>query len=279
MVVCNLNQILRLSPRDIRTSFVVPPWIKQIIEGIDKPLEKILACMSKNRRKKIRQLQEQPFCVEFSQDKQDFDQFYYRMYLPYVRERHEGQGLIIDDYDSALKTFMRGGIVLIKDDHEPIGGSLYRQDGDMFYVLYGGVLDGNYDIVKQGVPMRLDWAIIQWAHENGARRIDFGSTRALTSNGVFEYKRQLGARLYPQKYFYDLWSFYADQLPAALLEHLNSLGLITVVDQEYYRLLLLDPDDSSSLEKLTTELKDSASCGLSGVAIISDSGKLQIISQ
>jgi len=278
LVVCDLNKNLCWLPRGLSTSFIVPPWIRQVIEGIDQPPEKILASMSKNRRKKIRRLQEQPFCVEFSQDKQDFDQFYYRMYLPYVRERHEGQGLILVDYDSALKKFLRGGIILIREGHEPIGGLLYRQEGDTFYASYGGVLDGDYDIVKRGVQLRLDWAFIQWAHKQGARRIDFGSTRALTSDGVFEYKRQMGrSRVILQRFIYDLWSFYADRLPDELLEHLNSLGLITVVGDEYYRVLLLNPGESFRPGKFTREIKDAAACGLNGVAINSDSGKLQII--
>jgi hypothetical protein len=233
--------------------------------------------MNKSRRKRIRQVGKQPFSFEFTQDKQDFDQFYHRMYIPYVTARHDGQGLIIDDYDSTLKTFMRGGIILIKEGDEPVGGLLYKMDADTCYVMHGGVLDGDYDLIKRGVTITMDWAIIQCAHEYGIKRIDFGSTRALTSDGVFEYKRQMGSRVIPQKFIYDLWSFYADRLPDELLEHLNSLGLIAVEGDEYYRVLLLDPGESIRPGKFTREIKDAAACGLNGVAISSDSGTLQII--
>ena len=82
----------------------------------------------------------------------------------------------------------------------------------------------------------------------------------------------------PQKYIYDLWSFFADQLSAELWEHLDSLGMLTIVGNDYYRLLLLDPKGPAYSENLTRELRDAASCGLNGLAIKSDSGKLQIIS-
>ena len=155
LVVCELNEIVRWSPNGLTTSFVVPRWIKQVLEEIDRPMDNILASMEKAMRRNVRLFEKQGFSYLFTQSKEDFDLFYYRMYLPYIRLRHEGQGMSLDDYETVHKLFMEGGLILIKDGQDPVCGGVFSLDGDMCIGQVMGVLDGDFDLVKRRVNVAL----------------------------------------------------------------------------------------------------------------------------
>jgi hypothetical protein len=279
LVVCELNEIVRWSPNGLNTFFVVPLWIKQVLEEINRPMENILASMNQTMRRHVRQLETQGFTYLFTQGKEDFDFFYYRMYLPYITLRHGGQSMILHDYETVHNNFMKGGLVLIKDGQDPVCGMVCILAGEMCVALQMGVLDGEFDLVKRGINVALWWFMFHWARDQGAQRFDFGGSRAQTSNGVFNFKRQWGTRVYLNKNIHTLWSFYAQVLPDKLCKHLNALGIITIVDGKCYRVIMIGPKESSSTADFTRELKHAATRGLAGLVVISEKGKMQVISQ
>jgi len=129
------------------------------------------------------------------------------------------------------------------------------------------------------VNVALYWFVLHWAHDQGAQRFDFGTSRAQTSNGVFNFKRQWGTRVYLYKGLHTQWSFYAQTLPDKLRNHLNALEIITIVDGKCYELIMNGPIDQSSTADFTRELKRADKCGLAGLAVICDKGEMQVISQ
>ena len=133
---------------------------------------------------------------------------------------------------------MDGGLILIKDGHDPVCGGVFSLEGDMCVGQVMGVLDGDYNLVKRGVNVAVYWFVLHWAHDQGAQRFDFGTSRAQTSNGVFNFKRQWGTRVYLYKGLHTQWSFYAQTLPDKLRNHLNALEIITIVDGKCYELIM-----------------------------------------
>jgi len=142
-----------------------------------------------------------------------------------------------------------------------------------------GVLDANIDLVKRGSNIALWWYMLLWAREQGAKKFNLGSSRAVTKDGVFNFKRQWGSRVAIRKNIHTVWSFYAQKLPEKLREHLNTLGIITTLDGKCYELMLIDPEKSFSTANLTSELKHAAANGLAGLVIISEKGDMEVISQ
>ena len=279
LVVCELNEILRWSFTGLKTSFIVPIWIKQVLEEIDRPMEDILGFMHKDMRRNIRKVEKQGFSYRLTQEKEDFDFFYYKMYLPYIKLRHDGQGMSLDNYESAYDFIKKGKLILIMDSQDPVCGGIFRLDGDMCVGQIMGVLDADYDLVKRGVNVALYWSMLNWARAHGAKRINFGSSRAFTSDGVFNFKRQWGTRVYFHKDKHTQWSFYAQKLPENFQGYLNKLGFITRCDGKGYRVIINGLEESSSTADFTRELKQAAACGLSGLVVISENNKLQLISQ
>ena len=277
LVVCELNEIVRLSPIGQNTSFVMPLFIKQILEEIDRPMENILASMNQTMRRNIRKLEKQGFSYIYTHEKEVFDLFYYRMYLPYITSRHQGQGMIIDDYESTLNTFTNGGLLLIMDGQEPVSGMICQLKGEICVARIMGVLEGEFDFVRRGTNVALWWFMLLWARKQGAHQFDFGGSRAYTSDGVFNFKRQWGTRVIPYKGIYAHWSFYTQKLPENFQEYLNKLGLITSLDGKFYRVILDGPLEFSSTMDIPREISLADKCGLEGLAVLSVQGKLQII--
>ena len=278
LVVCELNEIARWSLSDVNTFFVVPLWIKQVLEEIDRPMEDILASINRTTRKNIRRLEKQDFSLVLTHKKEDFDLFYYRMYLPHITSRHKGRGMILDEYELLRKIFISGGLLLIKDGQNPVCGALHYMDGNTCVIRQGGVLDADFELVKRGVKIAQSWFMIQWAHNQGIQRIDFGSSRAQASDGVFQFKRHMGTRVVSHKYIYTQWGFYGQSLPENLRNHLNIQRMITVVDRKFHLVLLSDSNDSTSSVDIARELKFASACGLSGLVVINENGERRVIS-
>jgi len=278
LVVCELNQILKWSFDGLQTFFTVPRFIKQVFEGIDQPLDEILVSMNQTMRRNIRKLEKQGFTYSITHEETDFDHFYHHMYLPYITSRHEGQGMILDNYESTLNEFKKGELFLVMDGKDPVCGMICELDGDLCVAKEMGVLDADFDLVKRGVNVALWWYMLLWARDQGAKNFNFGSSRALISDGVFNFKRQWGTRVILHKGIHSQWSFYAQRFPENLPEYLNELGLITSLDGKCYRLILNGYNNTSRSIDFSHEATNAMKCGLEGLAIFTNKGTVQIIS-
>lgn len=278
LVVCELNQILDWSFNGLQIFFTVPLFIKQVFEGIDQPLDNILVPMNQTIRRNIRKLENQGFSYSITRDVDDFDFFYYRMYLPYITSRHEGQGMILDNYESTRNEFKKGELFQVMDGKDPVCGMICELHGELCVAKEMGVLDANFELVKSGVNVALWWFMLLWARDQGAKNFDFGSSRAVISNGVFNFKRQWGTRVILHKGIHSHWSFYAQQLPENLREHLNELGFITSLDGKCYKLILNGYNHAYSPIDISREAAYAAKCGLDGLAIYANKDSVRITS-
>jgi hypothetical protein len=277
LVICELNQIVRLSPQGFNVFFTTPQSIQQVIDDFDRPMEEIMAGFQPHTRQRIRQLEEKGFSFELTHSKADFDLFFHRMYLPYTRGRHMGHSMILYDYESINSLFSKGVLILVKKDGETIAGGLRFLIGDTCTAYIMGVLDGRQDLVKQGSNVALAWFGMHWAHEQGARRYSLGLSFPLTSNGPFNFKRQWGARVDRDTINPSNWSFIGKDLSSPLREHLDKLGLITEIGGKHYQVRLYDPAKTGSETNIADELRHISNCGLAGIAVISPHGGEQLL--
>lgn len=279
LVICELNRIIRLSAGSgIDISFTTPQLIQQVIDDFDRPLDQTMMSFQHPTRQRIRKLRMQGYSYEASHSDQEFDWFYHRMYIPYTKERHTGQSMVLCDYDFLKRLFNKGALILIKKDGEPVAGGIRYLEGHTCIAYIMGVLDGRFDLVKQGCNVALGWFGMQWAHQQGARRYNMGSSFPLTANGPFNFKRQWGTRVYPEKGNNEQWSFLGRNLSERMCAHLNRLGLITEIAGKYYQVLLSGPSEPVDEEKLADQLHHASRSGLAGIAVIYPGGESRLIS-
>jgi hypothetical protein len=277
LVVCELNQIIRLFPRGVDLALTTPRMVNQVIVDFDRPLDEIINDIQPHIRKRIKQFEAQGYSFEATHSEADFDLFYHHMYLPYITGRHTGRSLDLCCYDLLFRYFKEGVLILAKLHGEPIAGGILKPSGDQIMALEMGVLDGLYERVKQGSNAALWWFELLWAHKLGARVFVLGTSFALTSNGPFNFKRQWGTRVARVPYNHDNWSFFGKDLSSQLREYLSELGLITEVDGKYYQVLLHIPSGPDSEAKLANQLFHLSRCGIVGMMLISAEGEKQLI--
>jgi hypothetical protein len=277
LVVCELNEIVHLSPMGCDVFFVVPEWIKQILDEASRPIDEILGAMNQTMRRHVRQIERNGFSYVFTQAQEDFDLFYHRMYRPYITSRHGGRGAVLREYEAVLRIFRQGGLILVRQGSNAVCGMLCDLAGDTCRAWQMGVWDGDFDWVRKGANVALWWFMLDWARQQGARRFDFGASRAQTANGTFRFKRQWGTHVYPDRDVYTRWTFFGLMLPAELREHLNAQGFITEVDSKCYQVLLLGPGEKLDPANLAHQLSESTSYGLDGLAIPSADGRIHVL--
>ncbi len=276
LVICEFTDIVHFVIKELGISFSTPPWVQQILEGIDRPIDEILMGMNQTMRRNIRRLETQGYTYEFSKQQDDFDLFYHQMFLPYIGSRFSELSADILDYDHMNIGFQHGGLILVKLNQSPICGMLCILENGLCEALDMGVLNGDLTLVKQGSNVALWWYMLDWARQNGAVRFDFGGSRPFMVDGVFNFKRQWGTRIFKNVRKHTLWSFYGQNLPELLHQHLTQIGLITIVDNKGYRIVLTDLPVGE--ENFTTLLKEAVSSGLAGLLLITQTGETQIIS-
>lgn len=276
LLVCELNEMVHYKFMDAGILFSAPPWVEQILEKIDRPIEDILMDMNQAMRRHIRKLDAQGFCYELTKKPEDFDLFYHRMYLPYVNKRFGELDAIIADYDHMFKRFQMGGLLLVKQNQNPVCGMLCIWGGDWCSALQMGVLDADFELVKQGSNVALWWFMLDWARKLGAKRVDFGGSRPLTADGVFNFKRQYGAHARKMIREHSRWFIYSPSLSKELREYLNQLGFVHMVGNEGFRVVLPEPGTPLGKDNYTSALAEAANYGLAGLLVVTE-GKRTLI--
>jgi hypothetical protein len=209
------------------------------------------------------------FSWYFSRTKEDFDHFHYRMYLPYIKERHGPRALIASYEDQWRRWFVRGGLIVVTQNNTRVAGGLSYMRHKTCFGIETGVLDSNPDLLKQGIKISCDWFTINWAHQQGAQVLDMGGSRPWRSDGVFFYKSHWGAKVVRRRRIHAVWTFLAQDLPATLQKHINQIGFISEVKGKFYATLLDTDHLPVTTAQIDQQLSTAQKEGLDGLVVVS----------
>jgi len=223
--------------------------------------------MNQNMRRNLRKMEKQGFSYVFTQDQEDFDLFYHKMYRPYIHKRY-GARFTLAEYEPLRRQFKQGGLILVKRDQEPICGMLCRTVGDTCEADQMGVHEKQFGQVRKGASVALWWFMMGWARRNGLSRFDLGASRARMSDGTFNFKRQWGTRVLPKRDVHTKWLFYSKDLPPRLHSYLNEQGFISEVDSLHYKVVLLGPGEELNEAELARRRKTASRYGLDGILLV-----------
>lgn len=169
-----------------------PTWVRMVMDF--KPGDTWEAWdrfLMQKQEMNIKRFRRAGFQARESQDPQDFDFFYDRMYVPLIQDRHKGYG-VVDKKGDLWGYFNHGRIMFALDDQRPVAGDFSFRQGEVFFGVNNGILDGNREWMKKGVLSFLYYMAIQWCVENRIRRFDVGEIRPLVQDGVYKHKSQWG---------------------------------------------------------------------------------------
>ena len=267
LIVCEISRAFpwRLKAR---LAFSIPTWVQQVI-AIPTPPEKLLSGKHIHAtRSRINRANKNGFGYRFTRSKEEFDRFYHRMYVPFIRGRH-GSLAWQTSYDRHLNHwFRRGGLVLVTQNDQPVAGTLCYRAGETYYDVEGGVLDNDPHLIQQGMNALLFWYAVLWAHANGAKQFNMGYSRAWLSDGAFDFKQRWGARVVGPTAICAGWTFLAREMPAPLRARLNQIRFIAEIRDRFYSVLL---EENAALDRVRLDEETAAAreSGLDGVVVVS----------
>lgn len=190
-----IARIDRLSSRLFFGSdyLAVPEWIGSILT-VPEDLEN-LARKNDSLKSDLRIVERNGLTYLVSQDEGDFEEFYYGMYVPFVRKRY-GKLAVIRNFYWMRRVFLQGGLLWVQRGNEHISGLVFRRRGNMIQSVAMGTANGEWRHVKEGANSATDLYILKYAKKLGFRLIDCGGSRPSLNDGVLRYKRKWGISLY-----------------------------------------------------------------------------------
>jgi len=185
--------------------FIMPVWATMRI-NIDRPLSEITKITVSDFSNVMRRIRKYNLSYEILNDKESFDLFYNRFYLPYTSVRH-GEEALIEDLSVFWNSLSSRSIMAVKEDNMIVAAALISRAGDSFNFMRLGLLDGNEEYRKHGVIGALYYFGIVEGQKTGYKYFDVGGTRPFLSDGLTKYKMGLCAEFVQDHSFWKeyLW--------------------------------------------------------------------------
>jgi hypothetical protein len=265
LVVCELN---RRQPRASTTGYIftMAPWVRMVLD-VSPPAETLMANLRKDIRYRLRKTLKNGFTCRASHSEADFHFFYHSMFLPFLETRFQERG-VSAAYDDLLAEFSKGGLIVVERNGQSVSGMMYLHTDQTLYSTWGGVLHGDYELMREGVQVARWWFAIQLAQQMGCRYYDLGRALASLQNGLFDFKLGWGAQVWRDHRLHETWTFISQNLPVKLRAQLNDQQFLGEVEGHYYLIFLSDPQDALDQSCLNEKLQVAQAYRLSGVLVV-----------
>jgi hypothetical protein len=174
-----------------RFRFFVPCWVGGEID-IAPAVQHIRK--SKNAKEDLRRIRRDRMTYEIARGAADFEQFYFRMYQPYIAKLY-GDRAFSMSYEEMMHQRERSELFLVKKDGEPVAGLILRYDAENPRAWSLGIKDGDRALVKAGALRALDYLLFFYLAEKGHAKVHMGASRPFLKDGVLRHKRRIGLRI------------------------------------------------------------------------------------
>lgn len=131
-----------------------------------------------------------------SNDINDFDHFYHRMFVPHIKKRY-GELAVIESYENMKEYFLKGLLLFVTKNDERLAAALCLVANGVLIFRRTGVLDGNETLVESGAQTALYYYQLKYAHEMGLRAVDAMMSLPFLNDGVYMHKKEWGAAVFP----------------------------------------------------------------------------------
>ena len=269
LVICQLSRLHWYRSR-APFKFTIPQMVCQVLPFPGAPDELLAGTRSRDVRRRVNHLKKSGYDWHFSRSRADYDFFYERLYLPFVRARH-GEAADITAYPWHWDMFIQkagGGMVLVTHEGSIVAGSVCLIVDNVCYGVELGVLDGDPQLYQKGIYAFMVWATASWAMQQGAGFQDLGMSLSLRTNKIFHWKAKLGSQVTRNKYTNRVLAFSAGRMTPELKKRLNEIGFICEVDQRYYGLVIDGASDATKERRPQESIQHAQKDGLSGVCIV-----------
>ncbi len=168
----------------------IPGWVKG---DVDLPLSPRVL-QTETVRSDLRKIQKKSLQFRVTRDIDDFDDFYDRMYVPYITQAH-GDSAVIAPHEAMRASFKDCELLLVLWEGNPIAGMSISYAQATPRLCSMGIRDANRDFVRDGAIGALYHYSLRYLQEKGFGKVNLGLSRSFLLDGVLRYKKKLGLRL------------------------------------------------------------------------------------
>lgn len=169
----------------------IPDWVHGEID-----FSHALARMKSSGHVKsdLRRIRKNGLEYEVTKSSSMFDEFYHRMYTPYISRTYGSLALLMS-YERMKEIEDKSELLLIRKGDEYISGQILVYESGKVRCWSIGVRDGDYDYVKLGAQAALYYYEVRYLSEKGYKAMNVGASRPFLKDGVLQFKNKWGMRV------------------------------------------------------------------------------------
>ena len=146
---------------------------------------------SKSLQANLAKLRKQSFSLVQGTSEEDWREFYATMVEPQALARH-GSTAWVASRSFLSKVAARGTLHFIVENGVRVAGICTIPCGDTLWFPLMGVRHGDPGLLQRGASFASIALPLEWARQNGYRRVDLGRTGSFVNDGLQQYKRRWG---------------------------------------------------------------------------------------
>ena len=228
--------------------------------------------LNRELRSNIVKLHKNAFSYRISDNIKDFNLFYYDMYLPYVKKRYDNSAIICRK-NTLKKYFNHGGrLIFIEKDDEKIAGALCYTTKNTAYFHKLGVINGEIKYLRVGAITALYYFWMDWARNNGYKRIDFGAARPFIRDGIFKFKRKWGMGIHKNADSHSFFYLRVTKFTPAVFSFLKANPLVFLNNGRLNGFIFSDSDKPLTALDVWNHHKSFWTPGIDKIHLISAAG-------
>lgn len=246
----------------------VPAWVRQEISLADS-WDGVIASLGKNVRDgQLRKIRKFGLTSVTTKEAAEADTFYDTMYVPHTRRRF-GLAADIVSRDDVQACVTHGALLKILRGEEVIAACALNDTGEKLELCFIGFSEADLRKID-GASAAIYYFTLQYAFENGYRKVDYYGSRPVLNDGVFATKRRWGAAVY------DDWSlehllFRLNSFSTGVRSFLRTNPLLTCHGDQLIARVLTDQVPLTA-EEVKKTIRQFVSPGLGGLNVYATSG-------
>ncbi len=201
---------------------IIPEYISFHLDTTENQ-RKILANVSEEIKEDIDKAKKTGYTYELCNDLEMFELFYYQMYLPYTRWKHQHSKKIASF--AAIRHLAAQGaqLLIIKHKNNPIFGGMFIKRGDELKTHYAGLKEGKFNHLHNGIMALSYYFLIEIAKKYHCNNIDFGTASPFLHDGLYQYKNKWNMKKKPSSpFFSDIYAIKILKKDSAFSEFIST---------------------------------------------------------
>ena len=174
-------------------SGITVPGLVELVLPVMADREAQLRIANAKRRNRLRACERGGFGWRVAEARKSVAEFVSDFHLPHVTGRFGGEAVLQEPF--ILERHARfGGVLWLMHDGRTIAGDLFRQDGDMLWLVVTGVASDPPE-TRPSPQEALYWFATDLARHRRCTSVSFGAAAPLLRDGILSFKLSFGTRV------------------------------------------------------------------------------------